>query len=277
MTAADPLDRAGEVLTGVFGPQVDRRSAVDRAHLGDIKGALGTVSSLDTAPRETRARRIATLLAIMGPGLLVMVADNDAGGIATYAQAGQEYGTRLVGLLCLVGVVLFVNQEMASRLGAVTGAGHARLILERFGRRWGAFALGDLLVLNLLTLVTEFVGVSLSLGYFGVSRFVSVPAAALLLVGASTTGSFRRWERAMGLAIVTSLVVVPLIVLVGLHRSAPRGVTASRRRRGSAPRRRGAPHHRPRGHDRRAVAALLPSVEHRRQENPGPLPRIRAR
>ena len=67
--------------------------------------------------------------------------------------------------------MLFINQEMVARLGAVTGAGHARLIVERFGRRWGAFAIGDLLVLNALTIVTEFIGVALALGYFGVSRY----------------------------------------------------------------------------------------------------------
>ncbi len=97
--------------------------------------------------------------------------------------------------MALLAPVLYVNQEMAGRLGAVTGAGHARLIVERFGRRWGAFALGDLLALNLLTLVTEFVGVALSLGYFGVTRYVSAPCAAVFLVGATASGSFRRWER----------------------------------------------------------------------------------
>ena len=72
-----------------------------------------------------------------GPGVVVMVADNDAGGITTYAQVGHDSGLRYVWLLAALAAVLFVNQEMVARLGAVTGAGHARLIFERFGRRWG--------------------------------------------------------------------------------------------------------------------------------------------
>ena len=118
----------------------------------------------------------------MGPGLVVMTADNDAGGLAVYAQAGQNYGTSLLWVLLLLAPALFINQEMVARLGAVTGAGHARLIVERFGRRWGAFAVGDLLALNALTLVTDFIGVALALDYFGVCRYLAVPSAAALLV-----------------------------------------------------------------------------------------------
>ena len=119
------------------------------------------------------------LLAIMGPGLIVMVGDNDAGGVSTYAQAGQNYGTSLLWVLLLLIPVLIVNQEMVIRLGAVTGVGHARLINERFGRFWGWFSVGDLFILNFLTIVTEFIGVSLALGYFGVSKYVAVPIAAV--------------------------------------------------------------------------------------------------
>lgn len=201
----------------VFTPPAERRSVLDRAHVGDIEGALGTVTSFDTGPRRSLRRRLATLLAIMGPGLVVMVADNDAGGLAIYAQAGQHYGTSLLWVLLLLAPTLFINQEMVARLGAVTGAGHARLIVERFGRRWGGFAIADLLVLNALTIVTEFIGVALALGYFGVSRFVAVPVAAALLVAVVATGSFRRWERAMYVLVAISLLVVPLAVLS--HRS----------------------------------------------------------
>src|SRR5262249_27611953 len=154
-------------------------------------GALGEVRSFDTGPRRSLARRVRTLLAIMGPGLLVMAADNDAGSISVYGQAGQDYGLSLLWLLLLLAPVLFGNQEMVARLGAVTGAGHARLIFERFGRRWGAFALGDLLALSLLSVVTEFIGVDLALGYFGISRYISVPVAAVALVAVTASGSFR--------------------------------------------------------------------------------------
>ena len=204
--------RAG-VTRAAFTAPADRRSVLDRAHRGDIVGALGRIPSQDTGPRRSRRGHAAALLAVMGPGLVVLAADNDAGGISTYAQAGQDYGLRFTWLLVVLAGVLLVNQEMVGRLGAVTGAGHARLIYERFGRRWGAFALGDLLVVNFLIIVTEFTGVSFALGYFGVSRYLSVPLAALTLIALPATGSFRRWERAVYVLVAASLVAVPLAVL----------------------------------------------------------------
>ncbi|HYL03415.1 MAG TPA: divalent metal cation transporter, partial [Steroidobacteraceae bacterium] len=136
-------------------------------------------------------KAIRLYLILAGPGIVVMVADNDAGGISTYAEAGQDYGLRFAWPLLLLVPVLFFHQEMVARLGAVTGAGHARLVTARFGRRWGAFALADLLALSVLTLVTDFTGVAMSLGYFGVSKFVAVPVAAVFLIGVAAAGSFR--------------------------------------------------------------------------------------
>ena len=196
-----------------FRGSADRRSLLDRAHRGDILGAFGSVESFDTGPRLSPRRRLATFLAIAGPGIVVLVADNDAGSFSVYAQAGQDYGLGLLWLFLLLAPVLYVLQEMVARLGAVTGAGHARLIFERFGRRWGAFALGDLLALNLLTLVTEFIGVDFALRYFGVSRYVSVPVAAAALLGFTATGRFRRWEQAMYALVAMNLVAVPLALL----------------------------------------------------------------
>jgi NRAMP (natural resistance-associated macrophage protein)-like metal ion transporter len=187
-------------------------AVLDDAHVGDIEGALGTIGRHDTAPRRSMRARLLTLLAILGPGLIVMVGDNDAGGVATYAQAGQNYGTSLLWCLILLIPVLIVNQEMVVRLGAVTGVGHGRLILERFGKFWGAFSVGDLFILNFLTIVTEFIGVDLSLSYFGVHDYVSVPIAALALIVMTATGSFRRWERFMLLFVVANFLVIPLAV-----------------------------------------------------------------
>ncbi len=187
---------------------------LDPAHIGDIRGALGTIKMGDTGARHGWRSRAMALLAIMGPGLIVMVGDNDAGGVSTYAQAGQNYGTTLLWTLVLLIPVLIVNQEMVIRLGAVTGVGHARLINERFGRFWGWFSVGDLFVLNFLTIVTEFIGVSLALDYFGVSHYIAVPAAAVVLVGITATGSFRSWERFMYVFVVANFLVVPLLVLV---------------------------------------------------------------
>jgi len=193
-----------------------RRTVLDDAHVGDIHGALGTIRTHHGPPLGGR-RRLLALLAIMGPGLIVMVGDNDAGGVATYAQAGQNYGSTLLWALLLLVPVLIVNQEMVVRLGAVTGVGHARLIIERFGKFWGAFSVGDLFILNFLTIVTEFIGVSLALGYFGVSKYISVPVAAAALIAMTATGSFRRWERFMYVFVATNFVAIPLAIVSHPH------------------------------------------------------------
>jgi Mn2+/Fe2+ NRAMP family transporter len=199
-------------------PSLAAASAVlDEAHVGDIEGALGRVRLDDDDSRRGLRRRLVTFLAIMGPGLIVMVGDNDAGGVSTYAQAGQNYGYSLLWVLLLLIPVLIVNQEMVVRLGAVTGVGHARLINERFGRFWGWFSVGDLFLLNFLTIVTEFIGVSLALRYFGISSYISVPLTAVLLIGITASGSFRRWERAIFLFIAATLVLYPLAIVSGPH------------------------------------------------------------
>jgi len=192
-----------------------RRGAVlDDAHIGDIRGAFGTISYGDVAPRHGWPARLKTLLAILGPGLIVMVGDNDAGAFGTYTQAGQDYGTTLLWTLLLLVPVLYVNQEMVLRLGAVTGVGHARLILERFGRFWGAFSVIDLFLLNALTMVTEFIGITLALDYLGLPRELGVIAAAAIIVAAAGTGDFRRFERFSMMLVFGSLLLIPVFVWV---------------------------------------------------------------
>src|SRR5579871_5664238 len=194
-------------------PPTRARAVLDSAHVGDIQGAFGTIREHDTGARRSWRARTLALLAIIGPGLIVMVGDNDAGGVATYSQAGQNYGTSLLWVLLLLVPVLIVNQEMVVRLGAVTGVGHARLIKERFGRFWGWFSVIDLFILNFLTVVTEFIGVSLALGYFGVSKYIAVPIAAAALIGITATGSFRNWERSMFVFVFANLLVIPLFFM----------------------------------------------------------------
>jgi Mn2+/Fe2+ NRAMP family transporter len=189
-------------------------AVLDQAHLGDIHGALGSIAEDDFAPRSTLRARLKTLAAIIGPGLIVMVGDNDAGAFGTYAQAGQNYGTTLLWTLLLLIPVLYVNQEMVVRLGAVTGVGHARLIFERFGKFWGAFSIIDLFLLNALTLVTEFIGISLALSYLGLSQFWGVLAAAGIVMVAVSTGNFRRFERFAIVLVAGSLLLVPIILMV---------------------------------------------------------------
>ncbi len=190
-----------------------RAAVLDSAHLGDIEGALGTIFQHDTGARLTWRRHLVTLLAIIGPGLIVMAGDNDAGAFATYTQAGQNYGTTLLWTLPLLIPVLYVNQEMVLRLGAVSGVGHARLILERFGKFWGAFSVIDLFLLNALTIVTEFIGISLALDYLGVAKFFGVAIAAVLTILGASTGNFRRFERFALALCFGSLLVVPILVI----------------------------------------------------------------
>ncbi|WP_293232422.1 NRAMP family divalent metal transporter [Paludibacterium sp.] len=189
-------------------------AVLDSAHLGDIRGALGTIRHDDTAPRNGWLAKLKTLLAIIGPGLIVMVGDNDAGAFSTYTQAGQNYGTTLLWTMALLIPVLYVNQEMVLRLGSVTRVGHARLILERFGKFWGAFSAIDLFVLNALTIVTEFIGISLGMEYLGVSKVAGVGLAALLIMFSASTGDFRRFERVSLVLVAGSLLLVPILVMI---------------------------------------------------------------
>lgn len=192
-----------------------RSSAVlDSAHIGDIRGALGTIKMGDVAPRRRLRSKLRTLLAIMGPGLIVMVGDNDAGAFGTYTQAGQNYGTTLLWTLLLLAPVLFISQEMVLRLGAVTGVGHARLIFERFGKFWGVFSVVDLFILNALTIVTEFIGISLGLSYLGIPQLPGVIIATVAVIAAASTGSFRRFERVSLFLVAGSLVLIPIFLLV---------------------------------------------------------------
>ena len=185
----------------------------DAADLGDIRGALGTISLDDATGRSSARARLKTLLAIVGPGVIVMVGDNDAGAFSTYGQAGQTYGTKLLWTFLLLVPVLYVNQEMVLRLGAVTGVGYAKLILERFGRFWGAFSVIDLFILNALTIVTEFIGIALAASYLGVPKIVAVILASLVIVVAASTGSLRRFERMAMALCAGSLLLVPVYVL----------------------------------------------------------------
>src|SRR6202049_3050345 len=212
ITVIDELNTAA--LGNEVGAGAIRTAVLDRAHLGDIHGALGSIAEDDFAPRTNLRARLKTLVAILGPGLIVMVGDNDAGAFSTYTQAGQNYGTTLLWTLVLLIPVLYVNQEMVLRLGAVSGVGHARLILERFGRFWGAFSVIDLFLLNALTIVTEFIGISLALDYLGLPRELGVIAAAAIIIAAAGTGDFRRFERFSLLLVFGSLLLIPVFLWV---------------------------------------------------------------
>jgi len=152
-------------------------------------------TSVGKVVNSARKRNLLTFLMVFGPGLIVMEADNDAGAVSTYAQAGAQYGTHLLWVLLLLLPIAYFVQEMVARLGIVTGQGHAAMIYRRFGRWWGAFSLFDLQLANFLTLVTEFAAISLAMSKLGVAPIVAVPIAAVALISLVFTGSYLRWER----------------------------------------------------------------------------------
>src|ERR1700720_897438 len=145
--------------------------------------------------RRNWQKHLLTFLMVFGPGLIVMEADNDAGAVSTYMQAGGQYGLHLLWLLVVLLPICYFIQEMVARLGIATGKGHAAMIYERFGKWWGRFSLLDLLAVNFLTLITEFAAISLALSALGISPYISVPVSAVGLTLMVVTGSYLRWER----------------------------------------------------------------------------------
>src|SRR5579863_3976655 len=147
------------------------------------------------AVRHNWQKQLLTFLMVFGPGLIVMEADNDAGAVSTYMQAGGQYGLHLLWTLILLLPICYFIQEMVVRLGIATGKGHAAMIYQRFGKWWGLFSLVDLQLVNFLTLVTEFAAIALALSHMNIAPRVGVPLAAVGLVFMVLTGSYRRWER----------------------------------------------------------------------------------
>ena len=159
--------------------------------------------------RLRRFRRLFLLLAVVGPGLITSNADNDAGGITTYSQAGAQFGFKMLWLLVAVTISLAVVNEMGARMGVVTGKGLADLIRERFGVRGTTFAMLLLLFANAFTTVAEFAGIAAGLELFGVPRIMSVPVAAVVIFLLVVRGSYPVVEKVLlsiGLVYVTYIV-----------------------------------------------------------------------
>lgn len=147
------------------------------------------------APRRRRMVRAIAIMAILGPGVIAASAGNDAGGIATYASAGSMFGYKTLFICVLVTAALVAVQEMAARVGAYSGEGLMSLVREQFSLRIGAFAVVCLLIANLGLVVAEFAGIGAALEIFGVSRYISVPMAAVALLAVVLFGSYRYAER----------------------------------------------------------------------------------
>ena len=159
-------------------------------------------------------RNLLLFLLLIGPGILVMIGDNDAGGVITYATTGARYGIGFfVPFLLLMIPVAYVVQEMTVRLGAVSQKGHAELIFDRFGRFWGIFSMTDLVLGNCLTLVTEFVGMAAGLSVFGVGLRTAVLASALLVAALVSVQRYVTAERVTLVFAAVNLVFIPLAIL----------------------------------------------------------------
>ncbi len=178
--------------------------------------------------RRALGRRLLTIAAIAGPGLIAANAGNDAGGIATYASAGSQYRYDTLFVMVLITIGLVVVQEMAARLGAITGKGLASLIREEFSIRMATLALGALLVANVGIVVSEFAGIAAAFELFGVSRYLSIPIAAVVIWVLVLFGSYRYAERVF-LILSLAFLVYPFAAglahpdwaAVGLHTVVP--------------------------------------------------------
>lgn len=162
---------------------------------------------------SARARWL-LLLAVVGPGIITTTVDNDAGGITTYSVAGAHYGYGLLWALPLAGIALIFAQEMSARLGVITGKGLADLIREKFGVRWTALIIGIMVFANLANTVSEFAGVAASMEIFGISKYISVPLAAIGVWLLVVKASYKSVERIFLLGSVFYLAYVGSALLV---------------------------------------------------------------
>lgn len=153
-------------------------------------------------------------LIMAGPGIIVMVADNDAGGITTYTVTGSTYGYNLIWFLILLGPIAYFVQEMTVRLGAVTKRGHAEAIFDAFGAFWGWFSLGDLALTDWLTLITEFIGMTAALSIFGIPPLITVLLVCVFMMLLVLNGKYWTWEKIVLVFCVLNLIYIPAAIMV---------------------------------------------------------------
>lgn len=171
------------------------------------------LSPTATPAAKARRRRLLSVLGIFGPGLIVMLADGDAGCLITAAQSGTQWGYRLILPQLVLIPILYLVQEMTVRLGVATGEGHAALILKRFGKPWALASAVPMLVSTVGTLVVEFVAVAGVGELFGLSEWLTVPVVTVLLVALPFCRGYRRIERIGILVGLAELVFIPAMVL----------------------------------------------------------------
>jgi len=154
-------------------------------------------------------RRTLLFLAALGPGIITMIADNDAGGISTYAQTGAKTGFNLLWAMIILVPMAYYVQEMTVRLGAVTKRGHAEAIFDGFGKFWGWFSIFDLAVINWLTLVTEYIGMTQAMSLFNIPPWVTFFAVTALLTGIVISGRYWTFEKITLIFCLFNLVYIP--------------------------------------------------------------------
>jgi NRAMP (natural resistance-associated macrophage protein)-like metal ion transporter len=159
--------------------------------------------------------RILFLLSILGPGFITANVDNDAGGIYTYASAGAQYGYRLLWTIIPVAIVLTFAQEISARMGVVTGKGLSELIREEYGLRITFLLMLGLVICNLGDVISEFAGVASSTQLFGVSKYISVPIAAVLVWSLVVFGDYKKLEK---IFVVLSFLYIAYIITAVLAR-----------------------------------------------------------
>lgn len=169
-----------------------------------------TNSTLDTDLKE----KVGRWLKVWGPGLIVMLADTDAGCLITAAQSGAQWGYAMVLPQLLLIPILYMAQEMTVRLGIVTGKGHGALIRENFGKFWAWVSAGTLAVSAVGALLTEFVGIAGVGELFGISKWITIPIATVLLIAVAFTGSYRRTEKIGVLVGLAELAFIGAIFLI---------------------------------------------------------------
>ncbi len=152
--------------------------------------------------------------AIAGPGLIVMIADNDAGGITTYAVTGSKFGYSFIWIELLLLPVAYVCQEMTVRLGAITKRGHAEAIFDAFGPFWGWFSLLDLTLTDVLTIVTEFIGMTAALSIFGIPTWITVIIAIVTIMAVTVTGRYWTFEKIVLVFCLLNLIYLPAAFMV---------------------------------------------------------------
>jgi Mn2+/Fe2+ NRAMP family transporter len=184
----------------------------------DIDRAHDRERVLETRTRRGLWPRARLLWLLVGPGILVMLGENDGPSMLSYAATGARFGVGFfLPFVVLTFLMACVVQEMTVRLGAATHRGHAELIFDRFGPFWGWFSMVDLMLGNFLTLVTEFIAIRAGLGFFGVRPSVAVVGAWLVLVAALLAHRYWTWERITLAAALFNLVFVPVALLSHPH------------------------------------------------------------